>query len=223
MTLYEAFIEDPAHIAELDGQRFVVLRAPVGLSTSFREIQDRVRERLQGLPVSYPARAHVTLCGFAAGTPLVDVEKLVRSWAVAVPPLRIELAGLGWFPPPFQIVICEVRKTPALVVALTGLRALAEGASLRVSTVVPLEQWRFHMSVAYCSRLPEAEWLDIVAFVQTSEARHAQDEVKAAEIVAFDNGHEYSGGSIGLGTAEFPNPELKTSPSNSTLEPTARD
>ena len=223
MTAYEPFIDDPTHIAELEGQRFVVLRAPAALSSSYRAIQDRFRERLQGLAVSYPAHPHVTLCGFAAGTPLEAVNTLVRSWAVAVPPLRIEVAGLGWFPTPFQIVICEVRKTPALSAALASLRALAEKERLSVSTVVPVEQWRFHMSVAYCSRLPEEEWRDFMAFVQASQARHVHDQVNAAEVVAFDGGQEYSGATVRLGPATNPNSELERSPSNSTLEPTAPD
>ena len=223
MTPYEPFLDDPAHIAELNGQRFVVLRAPVAFSTSYREIQDGFRRRLQGLPVSYPARAHLTLCGFAAGTPLIDVQKLVRSWAVGVPTLHIEVGGLGWFPPPFQIVIIEVRKTPALFAALSRLRALAEEKHLSVSTVVPVEQWRFHMSVAYCSQLREAEWRDVLTFVQASKARQVHDDLNAAEVVAFDDGQEYSGGTFGLGGSTFPHSEGETSPSNSTLEPTARD
>jgi hypothetical protein len=83
MTPYQPFIDDPVHIKALDRQRFVVLRAPLTVSMAYSQIQRIFRQRLRGLPVSCPARAHVTLCGFAAGTSLHAVQELVRSWALA--------------------------------------------------------------------------------------------------------------------------------------------
>jgi len=204
MTVYEPFLDDQAHIDELSGQRFVVLRASAELRASYRESQNFFREHLRGLPVSYPAWPHVTLCGFAAGTPLVEAQRLVGTWAVTIPPLRIEVGDLSWFPPPFQIVIVEIQKTPALFAALAELRALAEKEGLCVSTVVPVEQWRLHMSIAYCSRLPETEWRGVVAFVQTSKVARVFAEVNAAELVAFDKGQEYSGGTYALGRGDQP-------------------
>jgi 2'-5' RNA ligase len=203
MVAYQPFIDDPAHINELEGQRFIVLCVPVTISTSYREFQEDLRERLRGLPISYPARAHVTLCGFAAGTSMLHVQRLVGSWALGIRPLRIEVAGLSWFPSPFQIVIVEVRKTPALFAALADLRTVAEKKRLNVSTVMPVDKWRFHMSLAYCSRLSEAEWRNVMRLVETLNARPMYDDVTAAEIVAFDNGQEYSGGTYALGPEEI--------------------
>src|SRR6186713_3065288 len=60
-TEYRPFIDDPAHVAQLKGQRYVVLRAAGALYDAYRRVETDVRRRLQGLPVSYPAEPHVTL------------------------------------------------------------------------------------------------------------------------------------------------------------------
>jgi 2'-5' RNA ligase len=200
MIPYQPFIDDPVHIKALDRQRFVVLRAPLTVSVVYSQIQKTIRERLRGLPVSYPARAHVTLCGFAAGTSLHAVQELVRSWALAVPPLRIELARVSAFPSPFQIVIVEVRKTPALFSALAGLRARAQDERLTISTVMPVEKWTFHISVAYCSQLEATAWQEITQLAEMFQVPAVHDDVSVAEVVAFDEGREYSGGMYALGT-----------------------
>jgi 2'-5' RNA ligase len=200
MIPYQPFIDDPVHLKALDRQRFVVLRAPRTVSVAYSQIQRTFRERLRGLPVSYPARAHVTLCGFAAGTSLHAVQKLVRSWALAVPLLRIEISRVSAFPSPFQIVIVEVRKAPALFAALAGLRARAEDERLTVSTVIPVERWTFHMSVAYCSKLEATAWQEVMQLAETFQVPTVHEDVGVAEVVAFDEGREYSGGMYALGT-----------------------
>src|SRR4051812_23608456 len=130
MSTYQAFIDDSAHRAQLEGQRFVVLRAPVVVADVFRGIQEQFRKRLEGLPVSYPAAPHVTLCGFAAGTALADVQRLVDAWAATTPKLLIEITGVSVFPPPFRIVLVEVRRTPELLSALTRMRDAAAALGL---------------------------------------------------------------------------------------------
>jgi 2'-5' RNA ligase len=199
MAPYLPFIDDPVHIDTLDRQRFIVLRAPVSVSAVYGRIQRTFRDRLRGLPVSYPARAHVTLCGFDAGTSLNAVQELARSWAVTVPPLRIEVERVSSFPAPFQIVIVEVRRVPALFSALANLRARAVDGRLAVSTVVPVEKWTFHMSVAYCSRLSEAAWQELAHFAEAVPVPAVHDNVSVAEVVAFDEGREHSGGVFALG------------------------
>jgi 2'-5' RNA ligase len=199
---YQPFIDDPRHLSELDRQRFVVLRIPPSVTGTYGQVQKAVRQRWSALPVSYPARAHVTLCGFAAGSALDAVQEVVSYWARTVPPLLIEVERVSAFPPPFQIVIVQVRKTPALFAALTSLRERAEQRGLVVSTHVPLEQWIFHMSVAYCSALGAQAWHQVTQFVETVEAPSATCVVREAEIVAFDDGLESSGGVFLLDVAD---------------------
>ena len=191
---YEPFIDDPEHIRQLEGQRFVVLRPAAGVSDCHRQVQDVLRQRFSGWPISYPARAHVTLAGFAAGTTLESVRDLVSGWIADVRGLQIEIRRASSFPPPFRIAILEVVKTPALFGALQSLRHKAEQRRLTLSTVVPAEEWIFHMSLAYGSRLTAAEWKDLTRLVDEMRVPNASCVQETVEIAAFDDGGEYSGG-----------------------------
>ena len=198
--MYEPFLDDPKHIKTLDAQRFVVLRAPLEFSSAYREFQNKLRVRFRDLPVSFPAQPHVTLCGFAAGTTVGDLEPVLRQWAAATRPLSLEVSGNSWLPAPFQIVIQEIKKTAALYHALTSLRTLAGDQNLNISSLVSAEQWRFHMTLAYCSELTEMRWQELLAFLESSPLpARTSAFVDAAELVAFDAGKEYSGGTFRFG------------------------
>jgi len=198
---YEPLIDDAVVAGELDGQRFVVLRVPAGIAGRFDTLKQTVRARLSGLPVSYPARAHVTLCRFAAGTALATVQDLVRTWAAGTPPLLIDAERPGTFPPPFQVVFVEVRKTPDLFTALASLRRAAEGRGIAVTSAVPPEEWIFHLSLAYCANLSAQAWERVTRVVGALPAADARGLVHEAEVVAFDNGREHSGGVFPLSAA----------------------
>jgi len=195
---YEPFIDDSDHIRELDGQRFVVLRPDAVVSDCHRQVQGVLRQHLSGCSVSYPARAHVTLAGFAAGTPLESVQELVSGWTRDVRSLRIEVHGATSFPPPFQIAIVYVVKTPALFTALQGLRRTAEQRGLTISTGTRADEWVFHMSLAYCSNLNATKWRELARLIETLQVPSASCLCETVEIVAFDRGEEYSGGVYSL-------------------------
>jgi 2'-5' RNA ligase len=198
MSHYQPFIADPTHLSELDRQRFVVLRMPQTATEMYGHVQGLVRQRLSALPVSYPARPHVTLCGFPAGTVLAAVQETVESWARSIPSLAIEVERMSTFPPPFQVVIVQVRKTPELLAAVAGLRRQAEERRLVLSTLVPADQWIFHMSVAYCAGLGAAAWHELTEFIEKLQVPLTQCVVHEAEVVAFDDAREYSGGVFSL-------------------------
>jgi len=194
MRPYQPLIHDPGHLRTLERQRFVVLRPLPSVTKIHGYVQAALRQQLAALPVSYPAQAHVTLCGFAAGTPLAAVQDLVQAWARSVPPLVIQVERVASFPPPFQVVIVQVRRTPELFAALAGLRQRAEAQQLAVSTPVPVDRWIFHMSVAYCSELSTPDWHELTSSLETLRVLPVHCTVEEAEVVAFDEGREYSGG-----------------------------
>ena len=198
MSRYQPFIEDPKHLRELDRQRFVVLRVPPPVSETYRHVQETVRQRLSAMPVSYPARAHVTLGGFAAGTALEAVQEVVKAWARSVPSLLIEVECLSIFPPPFQIAIVQVRKSRDLFAALASLWRQSETRRLALSTRVPADQWIFHMSLAYCSGLSASTWHELTQLIESVQVPSARCVVGEAEVVAVDDGREYSGGVFSL-------------------------
>jgi 2'-5' RNA ligase len=181
---------------------FVVLRIPPAATGTYSNIQNALRHRLSALPVSFPARAHVTLCGFAAGTSLAAVREVVGSWASSSSRLLIDVERVSTFPPPFQIVMVQVRKTAELARALTSLRQRAEERGLVLSSLVPSDQWIFHMTVAYCSGLSAPVWQELARLVETFQAAPERCVMSEAEVVAFDDGREYSGGVFSLDATE---------------------
>jgi hypothetical protein len=189
---YEPFIDDPRDVARFQGQRYVVLRPFGRVVEEFERVKNVIAERFQGLPISHVARPHVTLAGFPAGTSLDSVRSTVASWAPSVRPLTIRLVGPSFFP--FRIAIVQVGKTPELADALRGLRLRALNEGPRCFAVVPVEEWVFHLSISYCHALSQGEWEKVTDFLGTLSTSQAECTVEEAEVVAFDDGREYSGG-----------------------------
>jgi len=196
--LYRPFIDDPGHIALLEGQRYVVLRPNGAVQDGYTQVREQVQDKLGRLQVSYPTQPHVTLAGFGKGTSIDAVREVVANWAPTVPPLRLEVVDLGVFPSPFQIVILRVRRTPEIADALTTLREQAQQSKLVDVATVQSSDWIFHMSVAYCSALSAAAWADVAAWVETVPVAAAECTVTEVELVAIDDGQEYSGGRLRL-------------------------
>src|SRR6266508_3283767 len=204
MSLYRPFIDDPNDLARFDGQRFVVLRATGGITDVHRHVRSLIKAQLAHGAVSYPAQAHVTLTGFPKGTQLELVRELVAQWAPSVLPLRLKVETAGYFPAPFQIVLLQIRKTPELFEALASLRTRAAQRGLGDAGMVPAADWIFHMSVAYCSSLSSQAWSAVTEFVDGLSVQAAHFVVGEAEIVAFDNSQEYSGGVFELSASAVP-------------------
>jgi 2'-5' RNA ligase len=195
---YEPLIDDLEHIRAVDRQRFVVLRPGTVVKEMHNHVQTVLRRHFALLPVSYPTQAHVTLAGFGVGTPLHAVQSLVESWSRGVAPLRIGVERLTFFPAPFQIVIVRVLKTRELFAALSGLRQRAGEDQLAIDTTISPQNWTYHISVAYCSRLSGQAWSDLTQFCQGLEVPSPYCVVNEVEVVAFDEGREYSGGVYSL-------------------------
>jgi hypothetical protein len=199
---YHPFIDDSAYRARLAGHRYVVLRPRGEVSTVYTTVQTAIQARFSDLAISYPAQAHVTLKGFPAGTPLAAVQALVQTWAAEAPPLQVAVERVTIFPEPFKIVIVQVRKTVALFHALVRLRNLAERRTLPdwpTGTISRVEEWIFHLSVAYCSLLSATDWSAVASFGENLSIPAAACSIHEVEIAAFDEGQEYSGGRYPLG------------------------
>jgi 2'-5' RNA ligase len=198
MAGYRRYIDDPRDIARLEGQRFVVLRACGAIAEIYAQLRAEFQQRFAAHDVSYPAAAHVTLTGFPRGAPLDRVRALVAEWAKTIVPLTLEVEQLAVFPPPYQIVYVRLEKTTSLFHALVSLETHAQEAGLGDVTAVPHDQWVFHMSLAYCGRLPPGIWADVERAVATMRVPAASCIVDEAEIVSFDEGRETLAGSYQL-------------------------
>jgi 2'-5' RNA ligase len=201
MTEHRPFIDDPAHLGRLRGERYVVLRPRGDVLRCAGQVQEALRVRLRGLPVSYPAHPHVTLKGFPAGTALGDVRSLVARWAAKIAPLSLEIEGSAAFPSPHQVVVLRVRKTAPLFQAFLDLAEAARESGLAdwpEAQRRPADSWIFHVSLVYCEALAAPEWSSLEAVVPRLTMPRVSCIVEQVEVVAFDDGREMPGGTYAL-------------------------
>jgi 2'-5' RNA ligase len=198
--IYRPFIDDPEYVARFQGERFIVLRASGPVISVFEDVKRRLRERFPSWPLSYLAEAHVTLCGFEKHADLDAIRALAREWAPHVSPSAIVVDGIGVFGPPTKNVMLDVRKTPQLVAMLASIRDASARRGPHFTETIPVDEWTFHMSVAYGAGLSAAEWDEVASCVAAMDVARVECAADAAEIVAFDDGREYCGGICLLGT-----------------------
>ena len=200
-----AFIDDVAHITRLDKQRFLLLRPRGEVATIFHAMQAQFRARFPASEISYPAQPHVTIHGFPAGSSVEQTTHLAREWARETPPLRIAIERASSFGLPFKIAIVQIRKTNALTQSMQRARKIAQASELPQfpdGAVPTVEQWIFHLSVAYCSHIPDAVWHDARALADGLSLPAAVYVATEAELIAFDGGQEHLVGVFSLsGTA----------------------
>lgn len=146
----------------------------------------------------------MTLCSFAPATPVEVVRDLVRACAVQLPPVELEVVGVSAFPPPFKTLILNISKRPVLTAAMNALRCEARRNSLTVDETIPVDNWAFHMSLAYCRQLDDVGWQGVAEFSKTLSVPRAREVVDCVEVVAYDQGKEYTGGTFQLGGSSSP-------------------
>jgi 2'-5' RNA ligase superfamily len=196
--MYRPFIDDPDDIVRFEGGRFAVLRATGAVADAHRHVCAVLREQLARDDVQCLTDAHVTLTGFRKDTELEAARALVADWARSVGPLRLEVEKVGYFPAPFQIVLLQIRKTAALCDAMVSLRTRVDEQRLGDGSMIPATDWIFHMSVAYCAALSGEAWAAVTKIVDGLSVPAAYCVVGHVEIVAIDDGQEYSGGVFDL-------------------------
>jgi hypothetical protein len=64
---------------------------------------------------------------------------------------------------------------------------------------IPVDDWVFHASVAYCDLLPQSRWHQAMNVVPDIQVHPAACSVEHAELVTYDGGPERLAGSFPLG------------------------
>lgn len=198
---YRPFIDDPRALASYAGQRYVVLRVAGDPALRYQELQAQLRAKLRDPSIMFPAVPHITLAGYKPGTDEGRLASVVATWAAAIEPLDLEVGDpVSCFPPPFQVIVLPIRRTPALFGALVEIRDAGARAGFPLATVTPPENWTFHLTLATCGRLENSAWTKAQRIAEACEApATARSIADAAELVVFDNGAESSGGKFPLG------------------------
>ncbi|MFF2371964.1 2'-5' RNA ligase family protein [Agromyces sp. NPDC058110] len=182
-----AFMTDPEQLRSLEGQQYLVLRPGGGVSELFSQTQRRVRGLMPaGSP--HPNAGHVTLRGFWEPGRVAALRESIRGWAAAVAAIEVAVDRVDSFPAPFQVAILRLARTSSVVGACAGLTEhLGETDFARIGEL-PLDEWVFHMSLAYGSAVPSREWLEVASGLADLAVERPAVVVGELEFVWYDGG-----------------------------------
>src|SRR3990167_6618699 len=99
----KAFMTDPVHLRDLEGQRYIVLRPKSEVSKVYHAVQNKIKEKLVGKPVTFPNTEHIVLRGFPDGTDTAGVKTLVQELVGKHTNFDVTINTLTTFPAPFKI------------------------------------------------------------------------------------------------------------------------
>ncbi len=189
--MVRAFMTDASLLDSLNGQQYLVVR-PAGSVASFYETEQGALLRVLPDSVTHPNTGHVTLRGFYEPERVDALRDLLARWASEQPAIRLQVEGVDGFPPPFQVLIARLQRTPSLVEAYASLTAVLDATDFCRIGELPLDEWVFHLSLVYASTLSEPDWASAHEDTRR-ELQPAPAEVSSAvEFVWYENGIEHS-------------------------------
>lgn len=179
---------DPSLLQSLEGQQYCVLRPRGEVEQYYDEVQSVLKNRLPA-SVTYPNVGHVTLRGFGDPEHVAELGSFLDAWAESVDPLEIRVEAIDSFPAPYKIVILRLAKTEELKRAYSLLsEELAKSTLMPIGEQFSVDDWTFHMSVAYCNTLSDEEWTDLVNELGGFASETPATVVSDAELVWYDGG-----------------------------------
>ncbi|MFQ4150519.1 2'-5' RNA ligase family protein [Arthrobacter sp. LAPM80] len=156
----------------------------------YEKAQDTAKSSLPNV-VTYPNTGHVTLRGFFEPDRVEQLQAAVREWATGQPLIELRIEAIDSFPAPFKIVIARLERTPSLVNAYAGLTAMLNQTDFNRIGELSLDDWTFHMSIAYCSELPDNAWDDTRTSLECEFADRPVDVASELEFVWYQDGIEH--------------------------------
>lgn len=179
----------PEQLASLEGQQYLVLRPTSVVADRYRAEQ---RTALARADVPHPHTGHVTLRGFFEPERREELTVLLRRWAATQPPIEVVAEAVDAFPTPWQIIIIRLSRTPTLVSAYARLTEELDRTDFRRLGELPLEEWTFHLSVAYAKTLEPAAWTTLSHMSRRSIGGRPSETIGEAELVWYEGGVEHS-------------------------------
>lgn len=184
-----AFMTDPELLASLEGQQYLVLRPTGPVGEFYRAEQTSLKRRLPAA-TAHPNAGHVTLRGFYEPLRVQELKDVIRAWARQQAPIEVSVEAVDGFPTPFQILIARLHRTPSLVDAYRSLSAALDATDFRRIGELPLDEWIFHMSLAYCPALSSDDWQETQAKYSRETKERPSEVLTEAEFVWYQNGSE---------------------------------
>ena len=185
-----SFMAGPDQLASLEGQQYVVLRPFASVMAMYERVKATAQSSLPNV-VTYPHTGHVTLRGFFEPDRVDHLKEVVREWAAGQPFIDLRLDAIDSFPAPFKIVIARLERTPSLVYAYADLTAMLDQTDFNRIGELSLDDWVFHMSIAYCSELPDDDWEGVRTSLESELADRPVDVASEVEFVWYEVGVEH--------------------------------
>lgn len=184
------FMTDPELLESLRGQQYLVLRPVADVASFYDEERAALRRRLPA-GLSWPNTGHVTLRGFSEPDRVRLLRDTLAAWAAAQPPIELHVRAVDGFPPPFQVILARLERTPSLVAAYASLTDVLDAAEVVRIGELPLEEWVFHLSLIYAAALDEQGWRDAHAASARDVTPGPVEIVTSAEFVWYDGDGEH--------------------------------
>jgi hypothetical protein len=182
---------DPSLLESLRGQQYLVLQPVVQVASFYDEEQRMLRDRLPN-SVSYPNVGHATLRGFYEPDRVRALRAALRTWAAAQPPIALQVDAIDGFPPPYQVLIARLRRSPSLVDAYASLTKLLDSTDFLRIGELPLEQWVFHLSLIYAQTLEDSDWIAWHERTRRDLPTGPAELTTSADFVWYDDNGEHS-------------------------------
>ncbi|SDQ53775.1 2'-5' RNA ligase family protein [Microbacterium sp. cf332] len=185
------YMTDPVQLASLRGQQYLVL----GVSGDVGDFYDEERERVLALSpdeLPHPHSGHITLRGFFEPERVEMLRGVVAAWARVTAPIELQVDAVDGFPAPFQIVIARLARTSTLVGAYASLTRSLDRTDLRRVGELPLDEWVFHMSLAYGAALDSSAWEGLLrSSAREAVASRPRETVDTVDFVRYDDDGEH--------------------------------
>lgn len=185
-----SFMIGPDQLASLEGQQYVVLRPSGPVMAAYERVQATAQSSLPSA-VTYPHTGHVTLRGFFEPDRVDQLKEAVRKWAASQPLIDLRVDAIDSFPAPFRIVIARLERTPSLVNAYADLTTMLDQTDFNRIGELSLDDWVFHMSIAYCSELPDDDWEGVRTALESEIVDRPVDVASEVEFVWYEGGVEH--------------------------------
>lgn len=185
----DPYMTEPALLDSLRGQQYVVLRPRAEVADFYAREQSTVLTQVPSLP--HPNSGHVTLRGFFEPERVDALNARIRSWAAVTPAIELQVEAIDGFPPPFQVAIARLARKHSLVNAYASLTEVLDQSDFRRIGELPIDEWVFHLSVAYASELDGSDWDALLSGCQREIVPAPVELVASVDYVWYDDDGEH--------------------------------
>jgi len=184
------YMTEPGLLESLRGQQYVVLRPVAAVSAFYEREQSEI---LTLLPerTPHPNTGHVTLRGLFEPERVHLLRGLIASWAGSTPSVELRVDAIDGFPPPFNVLIARLGRTSSPIEAYSSLTELLDATDFRRIGELPLDDWVFHLSLAYASSLDELRWSEVFKVSRRAVPSHTRELVSSVDFVWYDDDGEH--------------------------------